>query len=300
MNEEAVLFGREGGLAGIVTLPAPTGHRLPAVLLLNAGKLSRVGPNRLYVGLARRLAALGFPVLRFDFSGIGESRPRSDALPPVAAAVAEVREAMDYLAATRGAERFLLMGFCSGATFSLLASLADDRVAGIGLVNLHGGRPRRAIALRAYVHKGLRYYWRVVLSHPRLALKPAGRLTRRPAAPAPRRPRGGWSSAETVDALRSLSDRGVRVLFLYSESDIGLDVLRATVGRALDRLVAEEAIELEVIRSADHVFTLLDHQEDLFGTLERWVDRHYLRALPPVSRAPVTVEADASLAAVKG
>src|SRR5262249_767876 len=54
----------------------PTGR---AILLLNAGAVSHVGPNRLYVALARRWAALGHVVLRVDNSGVGDSATRPGA-----------------------------------------------------------------------------------------------------------------------------------------------------------------------------------------------------------------------------
>ena len=73
MKEHAIVFGREATSVGIVTEPAAkhTSPSLPAVVILNSGVIHRVGPNRIYVALARDLAALGFPVLRFDLSGIG-------------------------------------------------------------------------------------------------------------------------------------------------------------------------------------------------------------------------------------
>ena len=49
----------------------------PWVVLLNAGIIHRIGPNRLYVQLARRLASRGHAVLRFDLAGIGDSEPPS-------------------------------------------------------------------------------------------------------------------------------------------------------------------------------------------------------------------------------
>ena len=69
MTEEAVLFGTTQSLVGILSQPpreeAPRG--LPAVILLNAGIVHRVGPNRLYVRMARELAAgvPGLPVRLF-------------------------------------------------------------------------------------------------------------------------------------------------------------------------------------------------------------------------------------------
>ena len=79
MNESALLLGSDASLAAVVTDPEPGAGapQAPAVLWLSAGFLHRVGPNRLYVTMARRLAALGFTSVRFDFSGIGDSPPSS-------------------------------------------------------------------------------------------------------------------------------------------------------------------------------------------------------------------------------
>src|SRR5689334_20064244 len=69
--ENAIVFGGDVRLVGIVTTPAETRADRTGVILLNAGVVHRVGPNRLYVTLARRLAQAGLTVLRFDHSGIG-------------------------------------------------------------------------------------------------------------------------------------------------------------------------------------------------------------------------------------
>jgi len=108
MNEQVIRFEPSQTLVGIVTQPAPAlaNPDLPAVVLLNAGLLHRVGPNRIYVQLARKLAGFGFTVLRFDFSGMGDSRPREDHLPYVQSAPAEAKDAMDWLTAHCGQKIF--------------------------------------------------------------------------------------------------------------------------------------------------------------------------------------------------
>ena len=84
MKEEAVVFGATSSLVGVVTDPvvgARDKEDLPAIILLNAGIAHRVAPHRLYVNMARRFADMGFTVLRFDFSGVGDSPLRQDNLP---------------------------------------------------------------------------------------------------------------------------------------------------------------------------------------------------------------------------
>jgi hypothetical protein len=112
MREEALLFGKTKSLVGIITDPPEVkrSNRLPGIILLNAGIIHRVGPNRMHVKIARTLAAMGFVVLRFDFSGIGDSMFRDDNLPFEESAVRETQETMEYLTATRGIKQFHLIG----------------------------------------------------------------------------------------------------------------------------------------------------------------------------------------------
>ncbi len=77
MRERAVVFGDPPDLVGVLTEPDGV-CRDRGVIILNAGIIHRVGPNRLHVRMARALASLGFPVLRFDFSGQGDSGRRVD------------------------------------------------------------------------------------------------------------------------------------------------------------------------------------------------------------------------------
>ena len=82
MKEEVLQFGQRSSMVGI--LHSPDGYanlELPAVLFLNAGLIHRIGPNRIYVKLARQFAQMGFFVFRFDSSGIGDSEVRKDNLP---------------------------------------------------------------------------------------------------------------------------------------------------------------------------------------------------------------------------
>jgi len=75
MIERVLRFGDSDNLIGIHTSSAASSKR-PGIVLVNSGVVHRAGPNRLYVNIARQLAAVGYPVLRFDLSGIGDSSPR--------------------------------------------------------------------------------------------------------------------------------------------------------------------------------------------------------------------------------
>ena len=115
MREEAVCLGENGSLVGVVTLPPAKPKSDIAFVLLNAGLIHRVGPKRLYVRLARALASLGFIVLRFDLSGLGDSDYRRDDLPEEESVRRDVRQAMDFLNQEKDVKGFVLMGICAGS-----------------------------------------------------------------------------------------------------------------------------------------------------------------------------------------
>ncbi|MFQ6030820.1 MAG: alpha/beta fold hydrolase, partial [Dehalococcoidia bacterium] len=137
MREEAVVFGPTRSLVGVVTDPAQASSMPPqtGVILLNSGLVHRVGPNRLYVKVARSLSRLGAVSLRFDLSGVGDSRVRQDNLPFPESSIEDTQEAMNLLSQTRGVERFVLLGICSGAINSFDVACRDSRVVGAVMIN---------------------------------------------------------------------------------------------------------------------------------------------------------------------
>jgi alpha-beta hydrolase superfamily lysophospholipase len=122
IRERAVRLG-EVGLFAMVTealgsLPSAT------VLLLNAGVIQHVGPARLWVTLARQLAARGLRVVRLDLSGLGDSPVRAGQTPHLAHPL----EAMDDLELVLDglgldAEEVIVAGLCSGAYHAIEAGL---------------------------------------------------------------------------------------------------------------------------------------------------------------------------------
>ena len=132
-KESVITFGPQGGLVGILSDPHPEKQspNRPALLLLNAGFLHRVGPYRMNVDLARNLAAKGFTVFRFDFSGLGDSLVRKDDRSDEERVTLDIQEAMDYLGDKKGIREFVLLGLCAGADRAHPLGIMDSRVKGI-------------------------------------------------------------------------------------------------------------------------------------------------------------------------
>lgn len=279
MRERAVQFGDETTLVGVMSEPDPgAGSDRPAVILLNAGILHRVGPSRMNVRIARRLAREGFTCLRFDFSGIGDSPPRSDRLPFEESSVEEIREAMDHLQETRGTEDFVLVGLCSGADAAYQGATGDERV--VGLVPIDGHAYR---TWRYYLHRFLpRLFrvesWRNLLTG-RTYVGPwlrrlLGREEDGDAADGDEEPqifqRPTPPKEEVEEALRGLVDRDVRMLHLFSA---GLAERYNYARQFYDTFRSVDfgdTTRVEYFGDANHTFTDLEQLDTLVSTVGRW------------------------------
>jgi dienelactone hydrolase len=301
VDEGALALGPRGALVGILARPTPAAPaRLPAVVFLNAGVLHRVGPHRLHVVLARRLARAGRASLRFDLSGIGDSPPVPDALTFRASAVADVRAALDDLERALEVRRFVLFGLCSGADNALAAAVADPRVVGLVLLDpptyvTPRARARRWIArvrqiggrgdsapggLPAMVRRGSAAVVRRARARVVAALGARGRWRSADAAVGAAHanadaPVGGREMPPIADyraQLAALTGRGIAILAVFS----GALGERYNHADQLFELFPElrGAIEPAYFPAANHMFTERAAQAALCARVETWLERN--------------------------
>jgi exosortase A-associated hydrolase 1 len=133
-SETAISFTCEGDrLQGI--LAKPERPVATGVVVIVGGPQYRAGSHRQFVLLARALAAAGYPVLRFDYRGMGDSEGE---LRDFEAVSVDVAAAMDALCASvPTVQRVVLWGLCDGASAALLYchETKDPRIGGLCLLN---------------------------------------------------------------------------------------------------------------------------------------------------------------------
>lgn len=286
MREELVRFGPGDDLVGVLTLPdGEQRGRVPSPLvLLNAGMLHRVGPSRLYVRLARRLAAGGRACLRLDHSGVGDSPARPDRGRFDQYACEEARAAMDLCQRRLGSESVLVGGVCSAGGTGYRLALEDPRVRGVLCVNASVLREDLLTKDLRYTiaHTHARLYRRRIFS-PRSWLRlltgrsdrgriaeTLRRVLRRPAERSESTGRTEQAGAILCEELSGLEARGTRLLLLLSEGSSELDLQTLVFGPGAGRGVLPASAEVEVLAGADHVFTPRWAQEELIERIERW------------------------------
>ncbi|MGA7417018.1 MAG: alpha/beta hydrolase, partial [Acidimicrobiales bacterium] len=113
------------GLFGIETAPFGDDAKGPVIVMSNSGIDSHVGPNRLWVDLARQLAARGLRSIRFDLSGLGDSPARPGQRTRLSYAPESLADIGDVAAAASPEDpgNVVLVGLCSSAYLSLEGAL---------------------------------------------------------------------------------------------------------------------------------------------------------------------------------
>jgi pimeloyl-ACP methyl ester carboxylesterase len=278
-NELAVHFGQSGSLVGILTRPASESPiRGPAVVVLNTGIAHRVGHHRMYVRMARELAALGHHVFRFDFSGIGDSAPRKDILNPIEAHQADVAAALDWLEASCRINEAILIGLCAGAEIALRYGHSDKRVT--GLVLLDPTIPNSARFYARYISRKLmvlRSWWSFVRGRGMIWNQLSERA----------RSTFGVATSQSADAADELKQLYVKAF------ERKLNVLIVVTGKALEGRYREQLfdafpdvplkgwVSFEYFRDADHTFTSEEVRRALQRLIVGWIeDRSTPQALP--------------------
>lgn len=211
IRETFVTLGT-AGLTGI--LSEPVGGAEPGAPTYLA--VTRTGPGRMFVDLARREASRGRATLRFDLAGFGTSGRRrhqawADYYHPTAAD--DISEAVDELVC-RGFSRIVVVGFCAGAwsALQMRPHPAVERIVGVNVQLAVRGRSLR------------RQEWPTLTAHRRIAAA----LAKRDVAQ-----RLLWKyecghplPSPTSRWIRRHRAAGTEVVTVFDADDIGLDVVR--------------------------------------------------------------------------
>lgn len=277
--ERVALLGPEQDQVAVVSDPATRHPEAVGVLLMNAGLIHRVGPNRLNVDLARHAASAGHVAMRLDLAGFGDSAPAVGGLRFEEGAVRDLRRGMDYLAETRGLTRFVAAGLCSGADVSLKLAAEDPRVEQAVLINPFSYETR-LFWLQGYAHRLLRreswssfihgdsYIRHALGDRVRQALNIVPEAEGQGAAPEP------WQQPEASRIFECVSDavvkHGTRLVLAYSGGPAWYNYL-AHLRPGFQPHKHTGRVLLERFAEADHTFTLSYHRQALVQAFNRWL-----------------------------
>lgn len=289
VRESAVTFSG-GRLAAILAEPASASGN-PGIVLLNSGADHHVGPHRMYAPLAREWAELGFPVLRLDLTGIGDSYsshdlPTDDPYPPEA--VSDIHDAISFMLENTGCRSVILAGMCSGAYHAIYG--ANKAVSGIIAVNPplfhHAGDPivpdpyynnhaestRVARALLNPEKWRRLFNGSVDISYTiKIFARRIYEATRDTAAGV--RQLADRDEAEQRDPVR-LFHEGVAMHIIFNAGDKSQVFFDRKLAPRLKKLMLRDDITVDVVDGADHTFMPVRWQRVLAELMTQHVIRH--------------------------
>lgn len=139
---------------------------LGVLVMVAGGPQYRIGGHRQLVQWGRQFAEAGFPVLRFDFKGMGDSYGDYAGFEDTGS---DIRSAINCLfEQVPSLKRVVLWGECNACSASLFYAHQDSRVAGIAMLNpwvrTEAGEAR-TIVKHYYLNRLMSpSFWRKVLS----------------------------------------------------------------------------------------------------------------------------------------
>ncbi len=306
LRETPVWVDRPSGrLFGVLTESVHAQAPLCAVLLAAQG---HGGPNRMWVEIARRWAARGVPALRIELSWLADSDV--DAGMDVSALygpkyVEETCEALELLRARGLPARFVLLGICASAYWSLQAALRDERIAAIVMLNpgaltwseqvqvrneqvqatwdtrdLRGRLLRRStlrkvwggeIAPRRFVEVSRSLATLAVRTPLDRSRRAAGSWTRRTAGSLRDRESRLASVEPTLDALRDRGQRGL--LVLTGREPLREELAASGLFDRLDRWPNLQLLTIETSSAGTHMFSPLWLQRRVHELVDGVLDR---------------------------
>lgn len=261
--EQPLLFDCEQQLLVGILHPAQASL---GVIIISGAPQYRIGSHRLFVRLARLLAAQGYPVLRFDYRGLGDSsgvRPEPEAL------TADIQSAIDAFHQQQPQlQQIMLLGLCDGATAALAACQQDPRIQRLVLLNpwLPDTQARSQAYLQHYYRSQLLsgQWWRKLLTG-QIAI--GSRL---------REYLKHWqqsqqsASAQPHPLSQALAGFHGKSLILLSERDITAQSFQQLLQQPAWQQASHNCCILP-LHGADHTLSQRLHQQQFFDLLIEWI-----------------------------
>lgn len=275
--EHPLMFPCQGDtLYGVLSMPEHPSSR--AVLVVVGGPQYRAGSHRQFVLLAREFASHGYPVLRFDYRGMGDSEGELRNFEEVGE---DLRAAIDALFDSSPLIRdVVIWGLCDGASAAAIYAHSDARVSGSVLVNpwTRTDEGEAKAQLKHYYRARLldAGFWKKVAmgefdfgSAARSLWTVVGRAY------------GGYGAANDTDASGSLPQRlydGLnrfrgRIFVILSENDLTAQEF-GDLGKQSgewERLMSAPRLQCHTLASANHTFSRRAWRDEVAAMTLHWL-----------------------------
>lgn len=310
-QQTPIVFQNRNGhrLFGILHEPENRPDNGMGVLLLSPGVKMRAGPQCLYRRMTDMFVGLGYPVLRFDFHGLGDAEGElqetllADVYNHIEVGryVDDTIDAVDWMQTRCGVSRVIVSGLCGGAITGLLAGNRDNRIAGLIGLGITPVLASRAADPSAYMTIGQltelrRGYLRKLLDPKswlrvltfrsdfrliwRSLVKPM--MRRSAAAPVQQADASASISPDNANplfppAFFNMTASGRPLLLVFSGADrLYWEFEEKFLARYGDRLKeAQSSYDVHVVPNANHVLSFREWQDEMLDVSSCWLQKRF-------------------------
>lgn len=279
-------------LFGVLTEPTAASRGLGVIVLVGGACSPSTSRNRFSVKLARRLAASGFHVLRFDYHGVGESSGtilkyslRRPFTRDLIGAIEELRR--------HGVGQVILIGTCFGARTALSAVGRVNGIRGMAFMTIPlrdweqgqrvASRWARDEGLQAYIRRGLRLqvllgmldakrrrrYLRVVQYGMKMLWRRLRLHNGNGSGPSL-----DWISPAFMEGLREAVRRRIPLLFLYGSKEDHYKEFQMAQAGAVGALIAQagDTVQVSTLEGSVQGLTTIWVQDAVMARMQEWVE----------------------------
>ncbi|MGC9318102.1 MAG: alpha/beta fold hydrolase [Armatimonadota bacterium] len=277
LTERHLFFPSQGQrVLGVLHEPQEA-RRDAALVFLHGWAGYRIGPHQMFTKMARRASDRGFPCLRFDFRGRGDSEGDAEAT-TLSTMIQDAQAAVAMVCEEVGVERAALIGDCSGSEVAIGVGPLDERIDSLVLWSAPIVAGDRAAADRAKRRSIYATYFAKLFRRETWSKLFAGRLQPRMILRA-LSSGGKGAGEEGAESDREIDwyDRFMRfegeALFIYGGND-------PTAPSALEHYEelsrqAGRAFDSHVVEGANHAFYSLGWEDEVIEVSLGWLAERY-------------------------
>ncbi|HET9235790.1 MAG TPA: beta-ketoacyl synthase N-terminal-like domain-containing protein [Oligoflexus sp.] len=290
MSRIALRFGRQEHLIGVIH-EAENQPRSVGVLLWNTGISHRIGPFRVHVELAEKMAQLGFTVIRFDLSRLGDSDLAEHDASIQDMFTRDIHDAAQILEDRYQIKDMISIGICSGAVDAWYHARQDPRIRGLVMVD-------------SFVYPTFRHEFQFFLKRIFSPKRWNRYLTRaflpwaqtKALAPAndfldPNYP----TQADAATDTQKLVDRGTEMLVIYTGGFHPWYSYKNQFAAMLKGVNFKKKLQLEFWPDVDHLFSLVEDRKRFMRLVQIWIQEKFLQPIMALDQSEVKVQRDPEL-----
>lgn len=249
-----------------------------AVLIIVGGPQYRVGSHRQFVLLARKLAEEGFPVMRFDYRGMGDSTGDARTFEHIEEDIEGAINALVRCCPT--SKSIVLWGLCDAASAAMMSGWADSRIKGMVLLNpwVRSEATLARTYLRHYYLSRLvdPSFWRKLISgafSPWPAAKSLLQNVSRAILSSPLRSATNRPRTFQSRMMEGLEKFSGQVLLILSGRDLTAQEFTQWVDARPEwrSAISDPRVSTESLPSADHTFSSEQDRSDVERLTVSWI-----------------------------